>query len=81
MTVVSPSVPDEVGTDVDAQAQVRVTLDPSGAVAAVDIYRSAGNALLDREALRAARQSTYRAEIRDCVSVRGEYLFTVDFRG
>jgi hypothetical protein len=35
--------------------------------------------LLDQAALRAARASTYRAEIRDCVSVGGSYLFAVDF--
>lgn len=81
INVVSPAVPEQLGSDVDAQAQVRVTLQPSGAVDAVEIYRSAGNALLDREALRAARQSTYRAEVRDCVPIRGDYLFTVDFKG
>jgi periplasmic protein TonB len=81
VSVVSPSVPDELGTDVNAQAQVRVTLTPSGGVESAGIYHSAGNALLDREALRAARQSTYRAEVRDCVPVRGDYLFTVDFAG
>ncbi|MBV8638177.1 MAG: TonB family protein [Candidatus Eremiobacteraeota bacterium] len=80
INVVSPSVPDEAGTDVDAQAQVRVTLQPDGTVEAVQIYRTAGNVLLDREALRAARESTYRAEIRNCIAVRGDYLFTVDFK-
>lgn len=80
VSVVSPSVPDEVGTDVDAQAQVRVSLQPDGSVEAVQIYRSTGNGLLDREAMRAARGSTYRAEIRDCIAVRGDYLFTVDFK-
>jgi TonB family protein len=81
VTVISPTVPDELGNNLDAQAQVRVTLQPSGAVEAVEIYRTAGNALLDHEAMRAARQSTYRAEIRDCVPIRGDYLFTVDFKG
>lgn len=80
VSVVSPSVPDEVGSDVDAQAQVRVTLQPDGSVEAAQIYRTTGNGLLDREAMRAARASTYRAEIRDCVAVRGDYLFTVDFK-
>ena len=80
VNVVSPSIPDELGADVNAEAQVRVTLQPTGAVDGVAIYRSAGNALLDHEALRAARQSTYRAEIRDCSPVRGDYLFTVDFK-
>ncbi|HET9030759.1 MAG TPA: TonB family protein [Candidatus Aquilonibacter sp.] len=80
INVVAPTVP-ESATDVgDAEAQVRVTLEPSGAVAGANIYRSAGDPLLDREAVRVARQSTYRPEIRDCVAVSGEYLFTVDFK-
>lgn len=78
--VVTPSVPESAGDIGDVQAQVRVTLEPSGAVENVEMYRSAGNPVLDREALRAARQSTYRAEIRECAPVRGQYLFTVDFK-
>jgi len=60
-------------------AQVRVTLSAAGAVLGTDIFRSAGDIRLDREALRAARASTYRAEIRDCLSIGGSYLFTVEF--
>jgi TonB family protein len=78
--VVTPTVPESAGDVGDVQAQVRVTLQPSGSVESVEVYRTAGNPVLDREALRAARQSTYRAEIRDCIAVRGQYLFTVDFK-
>lgn len=80
VNVVSPSIPQSADYVGESQAQVRVTLQPSGAIQAVEIYRTAGNRMLDNEALRAARQSTYRAEIRDCVAVAGEYLFTVDFK-
>jgi protein TonB len=60
-------------------AQVLVRLRSSGAVDGVSIYRSTGNAFLDRAALVAARQSTYAPEIRACEAVGGSYLFTVDF--
>jgi protein TonB len=75
---VSPSTP-EGADDQTGTVQVRVDLAPSGAVVAATIFRSAGNLLLDQAALRAARASTYRAETRDCASVGGSYLFTVDF--
>lgn len=78
--VVAPTIPESADYVGEAQAQVRVTLQPTGAVEAVAIYRTAGNPALNREALRVARQSTYRAEIRNCVAVAGDYLFTVDFK-
>ena len=61
-------------------AQVRVTLDAAGKVTDAAIYRSAGNFMLDRAAIAAARMSRYRAEIRDCEPAGGSYLFTVDFQ-
>lgn len=75
---ISPSIPDDAAGQ-SGVAQVRVTLTPSGGVSQVDLYRSTGNLSLDRAAVRAARLSSYRAEIRACVPVGGSYLFTVDF--
>ncbi|MDE2483054.1 MAG: TonB family protein [bacterium] len=78
VAVVSASVPDDAAQRT-GEAQIAVTLTPSGAVASAAIHRSTGDLMLDREALRAARASTYAPEIRDCARVGGTYLFTVDF--
>jgi len=61
--------------------QVMVTLSAGGGVVGTSIYRSAGNLLMDRAALAAARASTFAPEIRDCQPVGGSYLFTVQFTG
>jgi protein TonB len=58
---------------------VKVTLSATGTVSAVSVYKSAGNAALDQEALRAARQSTYTPEISNCEKVAGSYLFVAEF--
>jgi len=60
-------------------ASVRVSLSETGAVVGADIYKSTGNAALDREALKAARNSRYAPEVEDCQRVPGRYLFVVDF--
>jgi protein TonB len=60
-------------------ATIRVSLAPSGAVSGAAVYKSSGNAQLDTSALRAARSSSYRAEIRDCQPVAGDYLFVATF--
>jgi TonB family protein len=60
-------------------ATIRVSLAPSGAVTGASVYKSSGNAQLDTSALRAARSSSYRAEIRDCEPVAGDYLFVATF--
>jgi TonB family protein len=64
----------EVGT-----VTVRIRLSPTGEVLATRVYRSSGHLLLDEAALKAARASTYRAEVNDCRSVSGEYLFVVSY--
>ncbi len=60
--------------------QVKVTIDVAGAVTDVSVYRSSGSTLLDAAALRAARESTYKADIRNCEAVSGSYLFTATFQ-
>lgn len=59
--------------------QIEVSLAASGAVTSVAVLRSAGFAPLDDAALRAARQSTYAAEVRDCRPVAGDYVFRAEF--
>jgi len=58
---------------------VRVNLNATGSVAGLNVYKSSGIAVLDAEALKAARNSRYSPEIEDCQRVAGQYLFVVDF--
>ncbi len=62
-------------------AAVKVTLDAGGHVGGAEISKSAGNAALDQAAVKAARASTYKAEVVNCVPTAGSYLFRVDFTG
>lgn len=77
---ISPDTPlaaQEAG--VLGSVQVEVSLDASGVVTSVAVLHSAGFAPLDDAALRAARQSTYAPEVRDCRPVSGNYVFRADF--
>lgn len=58
---------------------VNVTIGANGNLVATSIAHSSGNANIDQEALRAARQSTYRARTVNCAAVAGTYLFRADF--
>jgi TonB family protein len=58
---------------------VQVDLDPSGAITGTSVAKSSGTPLLDFAALKAARASTFRAEVRNCTAVAGSYLFEVQF--
>jgi TonB family protein len=77
---VTPDMP-EIARQMGATgtAQVRVSLDATGKVTGVSIYKSTNNRALDAAAVDAARQSRYHAEIKDCVAVAGSYLYTVTF--
>jgi protein TonB len=81
LTTVTPDTPamaQEQG--LTGTTQVQVSLDPSGSVTDVRVYRSSGSQLLDNAALGAARQSTYRPDVRNCEAIAGDYLFTVTFQ-
>ncbi len=58
---------------------VRVDLDASGRLTGAATTASSGNRWLDAAALESARQSTYRAEIRDCHAIGGSYFVSVGF--
>lgn len=78
---IRPEIPEaarEVGAT--GTTEVKVSLLASGAIAAVTIYSSSGNAQLDLAAERAARASTFSPELRNCQPVAGDYLFRVDFQ-
>lgn len=59
--------------------QVRIVLDPGGRLTEKTVLVSSGNRWLDGAALAVARQSRYRAEVRDCAPVGGTYALLVDF--
>jgi protein TonB len=58
---------------------VKVTLDATGSVAGADVYKSAGNPALDQAAVKAARATSYNAEVVNCVKTAGSYLFSASF--
>ncbi len=74
----TPEIAQEQG--LTGTTQIRVSIDANGAVTDVGIYRSSGSSLLDAAALHAARESTYKADIRNCEAVSGSYLFTATFQ-
>lgn len=59
--------------------QVQVTLTETGAVSDAKVYKSSGNASLDRSAIAAAKESTYAPEVDNCVKQAGTYLFRAEF--
>jgi TonB family protein len=59
---------------------VEVTVDTTGIVQDLAIYKSSGNAAIDSASLRAARGSTFKPKIVNCVATTGNYIFRVDFR-
>ncbi len=79
---VEPDYPDiarqqgAVGT-----TQVKVTLDASGSVESVGIYKSSGNQALDNSAMAAAKATSYTAETVNCVPQSGSYIFRAEFTG
>jgi TonB family protein len=67
------------GQNVTGVTELRIVLDPGGRLVEQSVLASSGNRWIDRAALAAARQSHYRAEVRECGPVGGVYAFVVDF--
>ena len=65
--------------DVSGTSVVKVSLTPSGGLASASLWNSSGNTSLDAAALRVARLSKYRPEIRDCEGVPSADLIEVQF--
>ena len=61
--------------------EVEVTLDETGAVQGVSVYKSSGSEALDNSALQAAKATSYAPATVDCVPQPGRYLFRHDFTG
>jgi TonB family protein len=79
---IDPVVPDtpplaaEAG--ISGDVTVLVSLDEQSRVRDVRVV-SSPSALLDAAALRAARASTFRTEVRDCRPIAADYAFIVEF--
>jgi TonB family protein len=63
----------------DVTVLVEVTVGPTGSLDSASIYKSSINMDIDRNALRAARESRYSPKIVNCEPVSGTYLFRADF--
>lgn len=68
------------GLNGSGSGESTVILAASGRVEAVTIRRSSGNSAVDAAIASAARRSTYRPRIVNCLPVQGTYVFRVDFK-
>ena len=59
---------------------VVVTLSATGSVISVKLVQSSGNFAIDREAKRAARDTTYYPKIVNCKPVASQYIFDAQFQ-
>jgi TonB family protein len=64
---------------VEGTTMLRVDIGTNGALAHEAVLDSSGDALLDNEAMRTARISSFSPELRDCQAVAGAYMLTVAF--
>ncbi len=64
--------------DIEGAVQVVVSLDADSRVVGARIQRTP-SAELNQAAITAARQTTFRTEIRDCRPIATDYLYSVDF--
>jgi len=77
-SVDTPSLAQQNG--ISGVVDVIVRLDEHSHIVAARIAHTP-SALLNDAALRAARTSTFRTEVRDCLPVAAEYVFSVEFDG
>jgi TonB family protein len=77
LTPAEPQTPH--GLKADASAIVSVTIAPNGSVTHANVWKTSGNAQIDRSVLEAARHSKYSPKLVDCKAVTGNYLFRADF--
>jgi protein TonB len=63
----------------EGTAIARIDLDASGKVVKVSIQKSSGTAALDQAAIKASRESGYKAATDDCKPVASIYMMVVDF--
>jgi TonB family protein len=61
-------------------AIVAVTIAPNGSVTRLNLWKSSGNAQIDRSVINAAQHSKYSPKLVDCKAVAGSYLFRATFK-
>ena len=66
--------------NIQGDVTVRITIGPQGQVMNVSIASSSGNPLLDISALKAARESTFKAPMVNGVPTQRDYLIIYTFR-
>jgi TonB family protein len=76
---VPPQLPHSQWPARKVSAVVQVTIAPSGKATGARVWRSSGDANVDRAVLAAAEKSTYSPKLVNCVAVEGSYLFRADF--
>jgi TonB family protein len=77
--VSSPAVTTPEEAPAGGEAIVRVDLSAAGQIRNLTIAQSTGNALLDFEAMRVARESRYAAAFVDCKPAADDVLYRVSF--
>lgn len=82
-TVSKRNLPAEKLNDVPAgsSTQVELFLDSAGRLADAHIYKSSGNAAVDRLALKSVALSTYQPALFRCIPVVGSFLYTFTYGG
>jgi TonB family protein len=73
-----PAIAEELGMTGD-DTLVRVDLAADGSLQNASVLRTAGSAIFDQAALRATRQTEFRAERTGCEPVAGSYIYVVSF--
>jgi TonB family protein len=68
------------GLKAGGSAIVAVTIAPNGSIVHMSVWKSSGNAQIDRSVLDAAQHSKYSPKLVDCKAVAGSYLFRADFK-
>ncbi|MDQ2680535.1 MAG: energy transducer TonB [Candidatus Eremiobacteraeota bacterium] len=69
------------GVTAGAAVQLQLFLDSAGHLAAANVYKSSGDADLDRLALKSVARSTYQPALFRCVPVVGSFLYTFTYQG
>jgi TonB family protein len=82
LSVVEPDCSEAAATNAPpGVAQIKVTLDVSGAVTGAEIYKSSGNALVDQATVRAAEASRFSLETICGKKTKGSFIFRGEFSG
>jgi protein TonB len=64
---------------IEGTAIAKIDIDASGKIVKTAIQKSSGNAALDQAALKASRESSFKAATEECKPVASVYVMVVDF--